>query len=207
LSCDIDEDNLDCQQVVLYLDQTCCEKKIWITRVLLPENQWGADTVISRSLLSNLGHPASTIVPQLLKHPKVNYQHSMQFRCCTHPGASTSHCTWWPQCSSTKCRWRSPCSAIATGDCWGWDMVHDGYYIHKNSHSDHFWWVVLNGWWCFETLGSSSGLSADINRCCCWDTICVSVAWWSISWNWSRHTRSSKVILLFSSPELDLWWY
>jgi hypothetical protein len=28
LSCDIDEDNLDCQQVVLYLDQTCCEKKI-----------------------------------------------------------------------------------------------------------------------------------------------------------------------------------
>jgi hypothetical protein len=25
-------------------------------------------------------------------------------------------------------------------------MVHDGYYIHKNSHSDHFWWVVRNGW-------------------------------------------------------------
>jgi len=69
LSSDNEEDDLDTQQEVLHLHQACRGKKIRITRVPLPENQSRADTVIARTSLSNLQHPAWTIVPPFLKYP------------------------------------------------------------------------------------------------------------------------------------------
>jgi len=70
LSPDIEEDNLDNQQAVLHLDQARCDKIILTTRVALPKKRNRADTVIARTSLPNLRHPAGAMAPPLLKCQK-----------------------------------------------------------------------------------------------------------------------------------------
>jgi len=72
VSSDIREDNLDNQQWVLHLDQAGCAKALQTTRVPLPEIRNCADTVIARTFLPNLQHPARAIAPPLLKRQKLN---------------------------------------------------------------------------------------------------------------------------------------
>jgi len=67
LSSDNEEDDLDNQQVVLHLDQARRDKTIGTTRVPPPEKLNRADTVIARTSLPNLQHPAGALVPPLLK--------------------------------------------------------------------------------------------------------------------------------------------
>jgi len=67
---DIEEDNLDNQQEVLNLDQVRRDKIIRTTRVPLPMKQNCADTVITRTSLPNLRHPAESMAPPLLKRQK-----------------------------------------------------------------------------------------------------------------------------------------
>jgi len=69
-SSDIEEDDSDNQQEVLHLDQAHCDKTIQTTRVPLPKKQSCADTVIARTSLPNLWHPAGAIAPPLLKLQK-----------------------------------------------------------------------------------------------------------------------------------------
>jgi len=70
LSSDIEEDDLDNQQEVLHLDQAHRDETIRTTRVPLPM-QWScSDTVIARTSLPNLRHPAGAIAPLLLKRQK-----------------------------------------------------------------------------------------------------------------------------------------
>jgi len=70
LSSDIKEDNLDNQQKVLHPDQARRDMSIRTTRVPLPKKQSRADTVIARTSLPYLRHPAGTIAPPLLKCQK-----------------------------------------------------------------------------------------------------------------------------------------
>jgi len=67
VSSDIEEDDLDNPQGVLYLDQARCDKTIWTTSVPLPKKRSRADIVIACTLLPNLWHPAGAIAPSLLK--------------------------------------------------------------------------------------------------------------------------------------------
>jgi hypothetical protein len=67
LSSDIEEDDLDNQQEVLHLDQARRDKTIRSTKVPPPKKRSRADTVIARTSLPNLRHPARVIVPPLLK--------------------------------------------------------------------------------------------------------------------------------------------
>jgi hypothetical protein len=67
LSSDIDEDDLENQQEVLHLDKARCDKAIKTTRVPPPKKRSRADTVIARSSLPNLRHPARAMAPPLLK--------------------------------------------------------------------------------------------------------------------------------------------
>ena len=67
LSSDIEEDDLDNQLEVQHLDQERCGKTIQTTRVPLPKKRSRAETVIARTSLPNLRHPARAIAPQLLK--------------------------------------------------------------------------------------------------------------------------------------------
>jgi len=70
LSSDIEEDNLDSQQEVLHLDPVGHDKTIRTTRVP-PLKEWSrADTVIARTSLPNLRHPAGALTPPLLKRQK-----------------------------------------------------------------------------------------------------------------------------------------
>jgi len=67
LSSDIEEDDLDNQQEVLHLDQARRDKTIRTTRVP-PAKKWSrADTVIARTSLPNLRHPALAMAPPSLK--------------------------------------------------------------------------------------------------------------------------------------------
>ena len=67
---DIEEDNLDNQQEVLHPDQARRDKTITTTRVPPPKKRSHADTVIARTSLLNLRHPAGAMAPPLLKHQK-----------------------------------------------------------------------------------------------------------------------------------------
>jgi hypothetical protein len=77
LSSDIEEDDLDNQQKVLHLDQVRRDTTIRTTRVPLPKKRSRADTVITRTSLPNLRHPAGAMVPPLLKRQKstINISH------------------------------------------------------------------------------------------------------------------------------------
>jgi len=70
LSSDIEEDDLDILQEVLYLDHARRDKTIQTTRVLLPKNRSRADTVIARTPLPTLRHPVAAIAPPLLERQK-----------------------------------------------------------------------------------------------------------------------------------------
>jgi hypothetical protein len=70
LSSDIEEDDLDNQQEVLHLDQARRGKIIRTTRVPQPKKRNRADTVIARTSLPNLRHPAGAMAPPLLKRQK-----------------------------------------------------------------------------------------------------------------------------------------
>jgi len=70
LSSDIEEDDLDSQQQVLHLDQVHRDERIRTTRVPPPKNRSHADTVIARTSLPNLRHPAGAIAPPLLRRQK-----------------------------------------------------------------------------------------------------------------------------------------
>jgi hypothetical protein len=70
LSSDIEEDDLDNQQEVPKLDQEHRDKSIRTPKVPQPKKRSCADTVIARTLLPNLRHPAGAIAPLLLKHQK-----------------------------------------------------------------------------------------------------------------------------------------
>ena len=70
LSSDIEEDDLDKQQEVLHLDQARRDKTIRTTRVPPPKKRSRADTVIARTSLPNLRHPAGAMAPPLLKRQK-----------------------------------------------------------------------------------------------------------------------------------------
>jgi len=67
LSSHIEEDDLDIQQEVLHLDQAHHEKTIQTTRDPPPKKWSHANTVIARTPLPSLRHPAWAIVPALLK--------------------------------------------------------------------------------------------------------------------------------------------
>jgi len=70
LSSDIEEDDLDNQQEVLHQDQACCDMTMQTTRVPPPKQRSRADTVIARTSLPNLRHPAGAMAPPLLKCQK-----------------------------------------------------------------------------------------------------------------------------------------
>jgi len=70
LSSDINEDDLDSQQEVLHLDQARRDKTIRTTVISPPKERSRADTVIARTSLPYLRHPAAAIAPPLLKHQK-----------------------------------------------------------------------------------------------------------------------------------------
>jgi len=70
LSSDIEEDDLVNQQDVLHLDQARRDKIIGTTRVPLPKIWNRADTVIARTSLPNLQHPARAMAPPLLNRQK-----------------------------------------------------------------------------------------------------------------------------------------
>jgi len=70
LSSDIEEDDLDNQPEFQQLDQERCDKTIQTTRIPLPKKRSRADTVIARTSLPNLRHPARAIAPPLLKREK-----------------------------------------------------------------------------------------------------------------------------------------
>ena len=70
LSSDIEENDLDNQQDVLHRDQVRRHMIIQTTRVPLPKKQNRADTVIARTSLLNLRHPARAMAPPLLKGRK-----------------------------------------------------------------------------------------------------------------------------------------
>jgi len=70
LSADIEEDDLDNQQEVLHLDHAHIDETIQTTRVPLPTKRSRADTVIARTSLPHLWHPAGAIAPQFLKRQK-----------------------------------------------------------------------------------------------------------------------------------------
>jgi len=70
LSSDIEEDELDNQQQVLHLHQVHHDTIIRTTRVPLPKKWNRADTVIARTSLPNLQHPAGAMAPPLLKRQK-----------------------------------------------------------------------------------------------------------------------------------------
>ena len=70
LSSDIVEDNLDNQQQVLHLDQARRDKTIRTTSLPPPKKRSRADTVIARTSLPNLRHPAGAMAPPLLKCQK-----------------------------------------------------------------------------------------------------------------------------------------
>jgi len=69
LTSDIEEDDLDNQEV-LHLDQSRRDKTIRTTRVPPPKKRSRAETVIARTSLPNLRHPAGAIAPPLLKRQK-----------------------------------------------------------------------------------------------------------------------------------------
>jgi len=70
VSCDIEEDDLDDQQEVLHQDQARRDKTIRNTRVPPPKKLSRADTVIARTSIPNLRHPAGAMAPPLLKRQK-----------------------------------------------------------------------------------------------------------------------------------------
>jgi len=70
LSCNIEEDDLDSQQEVQHLDHARCDETIRTTRVPPPKKRSRADTVIARTSLPNLRHPARAIAPSLLRRQK-----------------------------------------------------------------------------------------------------------------------------------------
>jgi len=70
LSSDIEEDDLDSQQQVLHLDKVHRDERIRTTRVPPPKKRSHADTVIARTSLPNLRHPAGAIAPPLLRRQK-----------------------------------------------------------------------------------------------------------------------------------------
>jgi hypothetical protein len=70
LSSDIKEDDSDNQQEVLHLAQARRDKIIRTTRVPLPKKRNRADTVIARTSLPHLWHPAGAMAQPLLKRQK-----------------------------------------------------------------------------------------------------------------------------------------
>ena len=70
MSSDIEEDDLDNQQEVVHPDQVCRDKIIPTTRVPQPKKRNLADTVIARTALPNLRHPAGAMSPPLLQRQK-----------------------------------------------------------------------------------------------------------------------------------------
>jgi len=70
LTSDIEGDGSDNQHKVLHLDQAHCDKNIQTTRVRLPKKWNHADTVIARTSLPNLRHPAGAMAPPLLNGQK-----------------------------------------------------------------------------------------------------------------------------------------
>ena len=70
LSSDIEDDDFDNQQDVLYLDQAQSVETLHTTGVPLPKKRSRADTAIARTSLPHLQHPAGAIAPPLLKWQK-----------------------------------------------------------------------------------------------------------------------------------------
>jgi len=68
-------------------------------------------------------------------------------------------------------------------NCYFWDSgrVYGCNCAHTHSLSNVLEWEVLDIWQCFETSHCISALAACISRYSCWYTICVSIAWWSMS--------------------------
>jgi len=69
-SSNIEEDDLDNQQEILHIDQARCHKITGTTRVALPKKRIHANTVITRTALPTLGHPARAMAPQSRKYQK-----------------------------------------------------------------------------------------------------------------------------------------
>jgi len=67
---DIEEDDLGNQQEVLHLDQVRRDMMIRTSRVPPPKKQSRADTVIARTSLPNLRHPAGAMAQPLFKSQK-----------------------------------------------------------------------------------------------------------------------------------------
>jgi hypothetical protein len=67
MSSDIEEDNLDIRPEVVHQDQVRRDETLRTTRVPLPKKRSRADTVIARTPLPNLRHPARVIALPLLK--------------------------------------------------------------------------------------------------------------------------------------------
>jgi len=80
LSSDIEEDDLQTWQEVIPLDQTRCDRTLQTTRVPLPKKWNCANTVIARTSLPNLPHPARAIEPPLLKcqQSTINISHESE---------------------------------------------------------------------------------------------------------------------------------
>jgi len=133
-------------------------------------------------------------ISTIAQTPTVNNQHITRVWCCTHPGAPTSQGWWRPKCSSTKGQWRLQCASTPKGDFVGGETGHGGNRIHKDTLAIQFKWKGLD---CSGSLGAhdwSPGWSVGISRCSCWYTLCVTITWWSISWNRFANPRSCMCV-------------
>jgi hypothetical protein len=70
LSSDIEEDDFNNQQEVLHVVQARPDKTIQTTRVPPPKKRSHADTVIARTSLPNMRHPAGAMAPPVLNRQK-----------------------------------------------------------------------------------------------------------------------------------------
>jgi len=128
---------------------------------------------------------------------KVNYQHITSVWHCNWWGAPSSQVWWRLHCSPSKCCWRSQHSSTPNNNDRGSQLVHAGNRIHKDSMAIHFQWEVLDSWRGLETSHWSPGLSAGISSCFCRYNICVLIAQWSISQNWSSNPRCWRCLCCF----------
>jgi hypothetical protein len=119
----------------------------------------------------------------------VNHQYIMRLWCCTCPGASTFQGWWRAECSLTKAQRGSPCSSKPNGDYWGSEKIHWGNHSYKDSQANHFRWDVIDGWRNLETHDWRPGSSGGFRWRSCQYTICLLVAWWSISRNQSTNPK------------------
>ena len=125
--------------------------------------------------------------------------------CTIRPGTDASQpVEWRPEYSRTQGQKWSERSPTPKEHFRGSEKVHGGNGIHEESLANNIRWQVLDGWRSLETSDWSPGSSAGISRCTCRNTICVSIARWSIAQNRSANTRRCKSSILFIAPLSDL---